>query len=334
MSLFGPRRHAGPAPLSAEGHLPGFDGATGWLNSAPLTTADLHGQLVLIDFWTFTCINWIRTAPYLRAWDERYREHGLTVIGVHTPEFRFETDVDSIMAAIEERRISYPVAVDSDYAIWTAFANRFWPALYIADTKGTIRFHQFGEGRYDESERVIQQLLDVPRSLEDDLVVVEANGVEAPADWAALESPETYLGYERAERFASPDGAAWQQSQTYSTPTRLRLNHWALSGDWTIGGKAARLNEAGGRLTYRFRARDVHLVMGPAERGEPVRFRVRIDGNPPGAARGIDLDDHGDGTAADRRLYQLVRQPGAVDEHTFEITFSEPGVEAYAFTFG
>ena len=334
MSLFGARRHAGPAPLSAEGHLPGFDGATAWLNSAALTPPDLRGQVVLIDFWTFTCINWIRTAPYLRAWNEKYREHGLTVIGVHTPEFPFETDIDSIRAAIKERLIAYTVAVDSDYAIWTAFANRYWPALYIADAQGTIRFHHFGEGRYEETERVIQQLLDVPRSLKDNLVVVEANGVEAPADWAALESPETYLGFERAERFASPGGASWQQNQTYSTPARLRLNQWALSGDWTIGGKAARLNEADGRLSYRFRARDVHLVMGPAERGEPFRFRVRIDGDPPSAARGVDLDDRGEGTAANRRLYQLVRQPGAVDEHTFEITFLEPGAEAYVFTFG
>ena len=321
-------------PLSAHGHLPGFDGATGWLNSAPLMVADLRGHVVLIDFWTFTCINWIRTAPYLRAWDEKYRDHGLTVIGVHTPEFPFETDIDSIRAAIEDRRIAYPVAVDSDYTIWSAFANRYWPALYIADAKGTIRFHHFGEGRYEESEQVIRQLLDVPRGLKDDPVEVEANGVEAQADWASLESPETYLGHERAERFASPGGAAWEQNQTYSSPARLRLNQWALSGDWTIGGKAARLNKADGRLAYRFRARDVHLVMGSAERGEPVRFRVRIDGSPPAAARGVDVDDHGEGTAAYRRLYQLVRQPGAVAERTFEITFFQPGVEAYVLTFG
>jgi len=334
MSLFGARRHAGPAPLSGEGHLPGFDGATSWLNAEPLTPADLRGQVVLVDFWTLTCINWIRTAPYLRAWDEKYREHGLTVIGVHTPEFPFETDVDSIRAAIEERRIVHPVAVDSDYAIWTVFANRYWPAVYVADASGTIRFHHFGEGRYDETERVIQQLLDLPRGLENDFVEVEAAGVEAPADWAALESPETYLGYERAERFASPGGATPRQNQSYSMPPRLRLNQWALSGDWTIDGKAARLNEAGGRLSYRFRARDVHLVMGPANRGKPVRFRVRIDGSSAAAARGVDVDDHGEGSAADRRLYQLVRQLGAVDERTFEITFLEQGVEAYVFTFG
>jgi thiol-disulfide isomerase/thioredoxin len=285
MNLFGARRRAGPAPLSFESHLPGFDGATNWLNMTPLTAADLRGHVVLVDFWTFTCINWIRTAPYLRAWDEKYRERGLTVIGAHTPEFPFETDLDSIRAAIRERRIAYPVAVDSDYAIWTAFANRYWPAVYLADASGAIRFHHFGEGRYEETERVIQQLLDVPPGLEDDLVVVEGDGVEAPPDWAALQSPETYLGYERAERFASPRGAAWQRqrNQTYSMPARLRLNQWALSGDWTIGGKAARLNQAPGSLAFRFRARDVHLVMGPANRVEPVRFRVRIDGKPSGS---------------------------------------------------
>jgi thiol-disulfide isomerase/thioredoxin len=320
--------------LSHEGRMPPLDGATAWLNSDPLTPADLEGRVVLFDFWTFTCINWIRTAPFRRAWDERYREHGLTIVGVHTPEFPFEKDVDSIRAAVEERRITYPVAVDSDYAIWNAFANRYWPALYVADAKGAIRFHHFGEGRYEESERVIQELLDLPSGLGNDLVVVETQGVEAQADWDALESPETYLGAERAERFASPGGGAWEEARSYTTPSSLRLNHWALAGDWTIGTKAARLNEAGGRLTFRFRARDVNLVMGPAEGAPPVRFHVRIDGDPPGAARGVDVDERGDGIAADRRFFQLVRQPERVDEHTFEITFLETGVEAYVFTFG
>ena len=332
--LFGAGRHAGRAPASAEGCLPGFDGATAWLNTIPLSPADLSGRVVLVDFWTFTCINWIRTAPYLRAWDAKYREHGLTVIGVHTPEFPFETDLDSIRAAIKERRIVYPVVVDSDYAIWTAFVNRYWPAVYVADAYGAIRFRHFGEGRYEETERVIQQLLDLPPGIEDDLVEVELDGVEAPADWAALQSPETYLGYERAERFASPRGAAWQGNQTYSMPARLRLNQWALSGVWTIGGKAARLNQALGSLTFRFRARDVHLVMGPGHRSEPVQFRVRLDRNPPGVAHGIDVDERGEGTTVDRRLYHLVRQPGAVEEHSLEITFLEHGIEAYVFTFG
>ena len=320
--------------LAYEGNMPSLVGATEWLNTEPLTAADLRGRVVLIDFWTLSCVNWVRTAPYRRAWDERYRDRGLVVVGVHTPEFPFERDVDSIRAAIDERRITYAVAVDSDYAIWHAYANRYWPALYVADAKGAVRFHHFGEGRYQRCERAIQELLDVPRGLEHSLVVVKADGVEAPADWDTLKSPETYLGWERAERFASPGGAAWDERRSYSTPRSLRLNTWALSGNWTVGGKAARLNEAGGHLAFRFRARDVNLVMGPAHRGLPVRFRVRIDGGPPRDAGGVDVDGRGEGTAVDRRLYQLVRQPGPVAEHTFEITFLEPGVEAYVFTFG
>jgi thiol-disulfide isomerase/thioredoxin len=319
VSLFSLRRHAGTASLPVESRLPRFDGATAWLNSAPLTAEDLRGHVVLIDFWTFTCINWIRTAPYLRAWDDRYRKHGLIMIGVHTPEFPFETDVDSISAAIEERRLAYPIAVDSDYAIWNGFGNRYWPALYVADGDGAIRFHHFGEGRYEESERVIQELLIVPRELRNDLVNVEADGVEAPADWGAMESPETYVGAERAEGCLAgrPTG---DRRRAYSPPPRLKLNTWALSGEWTIDAMSAQLNEAGGQLFYRFRARDLNLVMVPAERAEPVRFQVRLNGSPPGAARGVDVDDSGEGTAACRRLYQLVRQPGDVDEHTFEIT--------------
>jgi thiol-disulfide isomerase/thioredoxin len=317
--------------LADEGDLPSLAGATEWLNSAPLTAADLRGRVVLVDFWTFTCVNWIRTAPYRRAWDERYRARGLVVIGVHTPEFPFERDVDSIRAAIDERGIAYPVAVDSDYAVWDAYANRYWPALYVADAEGIIRFHHFGEGRYDESERVIQELLDVPRG---DLVAVEADGIEAPADWDTLRSPETYLGWERTERFASPGGAASDERRSYSTPRPLQLNAWALSGAWTIGRTAARLHEAGGHLAYRFRARDVNLVMGPAQGGQPVRFRVRIDGGPPGDARGVDVDERGEGIAADRDLHQVVRQRGVVREHTLEITFLDPGVEAYVLTFG
>jgi thiol-disulfide isomerase/thioredoxin len=317
--------------LSSEGNVPSLDGAIEWLNSEPLTAADLRGHVAAFDFWTFTCINWIRTAPYRRAWYEKYRDQGLIVIGVHTPEFPFERDVDSIRAHIEEMRIAYPVAVDSDYAIWTAFANNYWPALYVADTGGTIRFHRYGEEGYVESERAIQELLDVPRT---DPVSVATDGVEAPADWGTLQSPETYLGAERGERFASPGEAAWEEPRTYEQPSELTLNRWALAGEWTLGRKAVHLIEAGGSLAYRFRARDVNLVMGPAQGGEPIRFRVRIDGDEPGAARGVDIDEHGEGTAADRRLYQLVRQPGDVGEHTFEITFVEPGAEAYVFTFG
>ena len=316
----------------SEGHVPSLDGATEWLNSEPLTAEGLRGHVVAFDFWTFTCINWIRTAPYRRAWYEKYRDHGFILIGVHTPELPFEQDVDSIRTHIEERGIAYPVAVDSDYGIWRAFANNYWPALYVADAEGAIRFHRYGEEGYEESERVIQELLGVPK--ESGLVALEPKGAEAPADWSTLKSPETYLGAERGERFASPGGAAWDERRSYSTPDPLRLNAWALSGEWTIGGKAAQLNEAGGSLAYRFRARDVNLVMGPAERGQPVRFRVRIDGGEPGGAHGVDVDEHGEGTAHDRRMFQLVREPGDVDEHTFEITFLEPGVEVYIFTFG
>ena len=317
--------------LSSEGNVPSLDGATEWLNSEPLTAEDLRGHVVAFDFWTFTCINWIRTAPYRRAWYEKYRDQGFILIGVHTPEFPFEQDVDSIRTHIEEMRIAYPVAVDSEYGVWSAFANNYWPALYVADAEGAIRFHHYGEEGYEESERVIQELLDVPRT---DPVSVETVGVEAPADWGTLQSPETYLGAERGERFASPEGGAWEEPQTYSTPDPLRLNAWALSGEWTLGRKAAHLNEAGGSLAYRFRARDVNLVMGPAHPRQPVRFQVRIDGASPGAARGVDVDERGDGIATDRRLFQLVRQPERVDEHAFEITFLEPGVEVYVFTFG
>lgn len=316
--------------LSYEGNVPSFDGATEWLNSEPLTAADLRRHAVLVDFWTFTCINWIRTAPYRRAWDERYRDHGLIMIGVHTPEFPFERDVDSIRAAIEERRVTYPVAVDSEYTIWNAFANRYWPALYVADAEGAIRYHHFGEGSYAESERVLQELLGVPG----DVAAVEATGVEAAADWDTVQSPETYLGSDRAERFASPGGAAWEERRRYSAPYPLRLNQWALSGEWTIGRKAARLDEAGGQLSYCFHARDLNLVMGPAARGASVRYRVLIDGEAPGSAHGIDIDEDGNATLAEPRMYQLVRQQGRLADRTFEITFLDPGVEAYVFTFG
>ena len=296
-----------------------------------MSADDLRGHVVAFDFWTFTCINWMRTAPYRRAWYERYRDQGFILVGVHTPEFPFEQDVDSIRAHIEERGIEYPVAVDSDYGVWRAFDNNYWPALYVADADGAIRFHRFGEEGYEESERAIQELLGAPRT---DPVVVATEGDEAPADWRTLQSPETYLSGERGERFASPGGAAWEKPQSYETPSQLALNQWALSGQWTLGAKASRLDEAGGSLAYRFRARDVNLVMGPAQGGQPIRFRVRLDGNEPGAAGGADVDEHGEGVAHDRRMYQLVRQPGEIGERTFEITFLEPGVEAYVFTFG
>ena len=328
--------HTSPARLPVEGRLPSFEGATEWLNSPPLTTADLPGKIILVNFWTYTCINWLRQLPYLRAWAEKYADHSLAVIGVHTPEFGFEHDLANVRRAVRDLRIDYPVAVDNDYAVWSAFANHYWPALYVADTHGRIRHHHYGEGEYQRLEMVIQQLLVEGGTTDHDHepTPVDASGVEAPADWASLRSPENYTGYERTENFASPSGAVPGKRQLYEAPDMLGLNHWALSGDWTMEGQAVTLNEAGGQITYRFHARDLHLVMGPAALGTSVRFRVLIDGQPPGAARGTDVDDQGHGTVTDQRLHQLIRQPGPVTGRTFEITFLDPDVQAYAFTFG
>jgi thiol-disulfide isomerase/thioredoxin len=336
MSLFGVRRHAGPDPLSAEGRLPGFDGATGWLNSSPLTTADLRGKVVLVDFWTYTCINWLRTLGYVRAWAEKYEDQGLVVVGVHTPEFPFEQDEDNVRHAAKDMSVEYPIALDSNYAVWHAFANRYWPAVYIADAEGRIRHHHFGEGAYEECERAIQQLLrEAGRDdIGDDLVSVAPGGFEAQADWPHLESPETYLGYEQAQNFSSPAGAEFDEPRTYAAPESLRLNHWALSGDWTIESGAVVLDRADGRIAFRFHARDVHLVMGPRSRDELVPFHVLLDGEPPGAAHGLDVDEEGHGTLSQQRLHQLIRQPRSISDHTFEIAFLAPGAEAYAFTFG
>ena len=334
MSFFRNLRSAGSLPV--EGHLPGFDGATGWLNSPPFSTADLEGKVVLVDFWTYTCINWLRTLGYVRAWAERYADQGLVVVGVHTPEFPFERDIDNVRQAVKEMAVDYPVALDSDYAIWQAFANRFWPAVYIADAEGRIRHHQFGEGGYAECEMVIQRLLNesgrdnVPR----DLVSVAPTGLEAQADWASLRSPETYLGYEQARGFASPGAAVIDQTHAYVALDRLNLNHWALAGDWTIQRRASVLDRAGGRILFRFHARDVNLVMGPATSAASVPFQVLLDGEPPRNAHGLDVDGQGTGTAARQRLYQLIRQPEAITDRTFEITFLAPGIEAYVFTFG
>ena len=323
--------HLGPAARRGQAAL--FDGATGWLNSLPLTAADLRGKIVLVNFWTYTCINWLRQLPYVRAWAGKYADHRLVVIGVHTPEFAFEHDLDNVRRAVQDMRIDYPVAIDNDYAVWSAFDNHYWPALYFADAQGRIRHHHFGEGEYQQSEMVIQQLLaEAGPPTRHELVSVEARGVEAPADWASLRSPENYTGYERTENFASPGGAVPGKCHAYRPA--VRLNHWALSGDWTMEEQAATLNEAGGQIAYRFHARDLNLVMGPATPGTSVRFRVRIDGQPPGAAHGADVDDEGNGTVAEQRLYQLIRQPGPITDRTFEITFLDPGAQAYAFTFG
>jgi thiol-disulfide isomerase/thioredoxin len=334
VSLFGARRHPVIAPSSA-GNLPGFDGATGWLNSSPLGAADLRGKVVLVDFWTYTCINWLRTLSYVRAWSEKYEDRGLVVVGVHTPEFPFEHDVDNIREAAREMQVDYPIAVDSDYGVWRAFNNMYWPAVYIADADGRIRHHQFGEGMYDECEHAIQELLRRAghEDVDDELVSVDPEGLEVQADWANLNSPESYLGYEQGRSFASPGGAALDEPRTYEIPADLRLNAWALSGDWTIEGGASVLNNADGRIAFRFHARDVHLVLR-SRTGEPVPFRVLVDGDAPGDAHGLDVDEEGLGALVQPRLYQLIRQRGSIADRTFEIAFMGAGVEAYAFTFG
>jgi thiol-disulfide isomerase/thioredoxin len=336
MSLFGSRRHAAPGSLSDEGPLPDFDGANGWLNSPPLMAPDLLGKVVLVQFWTYTCINWLRTLAYVRAWAEKYADHGLVVVGVHTPEFPFERDIDNVRQAAQDLRVEYPIALDSDYRVWGAFSNHYWPAVYIADARGRIRHHQFGEGMYDECEQVVQHLLrdagrdDVP----DDLVSVVPDGFEAQADWTNLGSPETYLGYEQGQNLASPEGVGIDEPRSYVVPDTLHLNQWALAGDWTIRRGASVLDRAEGSIAFRFHARDVNLVLGPLERGASVSFRVLVDGTPPGGAHGVDVDEQGEGTVVRQRLYQLVREPGSIVDRTFEITFLAPGVEAYVFTFG
>ena len=327
---------AASARLPREGELPPLAGAIAWLNSEPLTTDALLGRVVLVQFWTYTCINWIRTLPYVRAWADKYRDDGLVVIGVHTPEFPFEHDVENVRRAATLMDVRYPIAIDSDYAVWRAFDNAYWPALYFADANGHLRHHHFGEGEYEESERVLQLLLaeagaaDVAR----DLVRVEPVGVEAPADWDSLRSPENYLGYGRTEGFVSPGGPVLDEPHVYSAPSSLGLTEWALSGEWRIGPTATLSNEPGGVISCRFHARDLHLVMGPAVPPGLMRFRVRLDGGPTGAAHGVDVDELGAGQVVDQRLYQLVRQPGPIVDRLCEIEFSDPGLEAYVFTFG
>ena len=311
-------------------HMPSLGEATEWLNSEPLGPAELRGRVVLVNFWTLTCINWLRQEPHIRAWSQAYRDDGLVVVGVHTPEFSFEHQIDGIRQAIKERGIDYPVAVDSDYAIWSAFANHYWPALYFIDREGIIRDQHFGEGRYEQSERVIQRLLGEER----ELISVEGVGVEAPADWDNLRTPETYLGSGRSERFSSAGGAAFDDRHAYELPERLRVNHWSLHGEWTIGLDNVVLEQPGGSVVYRFHARDAHLVLSPGGAREPIPFRVLLDGQAPGSAHGEDIDEDGNGLLRDGRLYQLARQHDAVREQTLQITFHESGAEAYAFTFG
>ncbi len=328
--------HAMTTRLPVEGKLPSLAGATAWLNSQALTPDGLRGKVVLVDFWTYTCINWQRTQPYVRAWAERYKDQGLVVIGVHTPEFQFEKNVDNIRPALKRFGVAYPVAVDSDYAIWDAFGNRYWPAVYLVDASGNIRYHQFGEGDYERTEAVIRQLLrDAGYSgMGDDGVQVDARGSEVAADWGNLRSPEAYLGRDKSQGFVSPGGILVGKSRTYASPQSLRLNQWALSGDWTVTTGAVALDKPNGRVVYRFHARDLHLVMGPSSRGSSVRFRVLLDGRPPGNAHGTEVDEQGYGTVTEQRLYQLIRQPQPIADRTFEIEFLDPGVEAYVFTFG
>jgi thiol-disulfide isomerase/thioredoxin len=320
----------------AGGGRPSLDGATTWLNSQPLDLAALRGKVVLVDFWTYTCINWLRSYPYVRAWAEKYRERGLVVVGIHAPEFSFEKDLDNVRRAVAERKLHYPVAVDNEQAIWRAFDNHYWPALYMIDAQGRIRHHQFGEGNYAQSERVLQQLLAEAGNtgIGPETVSVEGRGIEAAADWASLRSPENYLGHQRTEGFVSPGGAVPGRAHRYAAPAMLRLNQWALEGDWTVESEATRLNQEGGRIVARFQARDLHLVLTPPVPGQPVRFRVRLNGVAPGSDHGVDVDGEGWGTVDAPRLYQLVRQSGPVAARSFEIEFLTPGVRAYAFTFG
>src|SRR5947209_12743023 len=329
-------RHPAAVPLPIEGELPSLGGATAWLNSSPLSAADLRGKVLLIDFWTYTCINWLRTLPYIRAWAEKYKEHGVVVIGVHTPEFSFEHDLENVRRAVLDMRVGYPIAVDNDYAIWDAFDNHYWPALYLVDAQGRIRAHQFGEGAYEQSEMMIQHLLAEAgiSGIAPELVSVEAQGPEVAADWGDLRSPENYVGYERTENFASPGGAIMNKPRVYTPPARFSLNEWALAGEWTMEREATVLNKVNGRIAYRFHARDLNLVMGSAARGTSVRFRVFIDGQAPGEASGSDVDEQGNGTVTEQRLYQLIRQPKPIADRQFEIEFLDAGVEAFAFTFG
>jgi hypothetical protein len=316
--------------------LPSFDGATEWLNSGPLTPQALQGRVVLVSFGTYTCINWIRTLPYVRGWADKYSAHGLAVVGVQTPEFDFEGDLDNVRRAVEEMDVRYPLAVDNDYTIWRAFDNHYWPALYFADVEGQIRHHYFGEGEYEESERVIQELLAEAGGQGVDTASVrpQPRGVELGADWDELKSPENYVGYQRTEGFASPGGPVLDEPHAYEAPSTIRRNEWALSGVWLMSTASAALTEPGGAISCRFHARDLNLVMGPVTRQAPVRFRARIDGQPPGPLHGIDVDDDGNGTVKWQRLYQLVRQPGPIGDRNFDIEFLDAGAEAFVFTFG
>jgi thiol-disulfide isomerase/thioredoxin len=332
-----PFLHGFPTIASSSQHeLASLERADQWINSTSLSVEGLRGKVVLIDFWTYTCINWLRTLPYVRAWAEKYRDQGLVVIGVHAPEFTFEKNVSNVRWAVKDMRVEHPVAVDNEHVIWRAFRNQYWPALYFVDAQGRVRHHHFGEGAYDRSEMIIQSLLmeNGANIIDRNPVSPKAKGLEVAADWHNLRSAENYVGYGRTQNFASPSGALRDKPRVYALPARFRLNDWALSGEWTLTKEFAALNKPNGRIAYRFHARDLHLVMGPSAPGTPVRFRVLIDGQPPGAAHGGDVDEQGYGTVTEQRLYQLIRQPHSIADRLFEIEFIGSGVEAYAFTFG
>jgi thiol-disulfide isomerase/thioredoxin len=322
--------------LPVSWRLPRFTGATAWLNSEPVEPEDLRGHVVAVDFWTFTCINWIRTLPYLRAWAETYRSHGLVVVGVHTPEFSIEHDIVNVRRAANALHVEYPIAIDNRYAVWDAFANQYWPALYLADAEGRIRYEHFGEVDYERSERVLRHLLidagavDLPERP----VAVDARGIDAPADWPNLRSPETYVGLARAYGFASPGGGKLDQASVYTAPACLRINEWALQGNWTIGREAAVANEPSDLITHRFHARDLNLILAPPAEDSPVRFRARLDGEPPGDAHGLDVDPDGIGIVREPRLYQLIRQRAPIEDRVFALELLDAGAAAYCFTFG
>lgn len=316
--------------------LPGLSGATGWINSKPLTAKELKGKVVLIDFWDYSCINCIRAAPYIRAWAEKYQSNGLVVIGVHTPEFDFEKLMPNVQKAVQKFNITYPVALDSNYKIWNAFHNQYWPAEYYIDAKGKVRYEHFGEGDYDQSEKWIQKLLKEASGTQmpGGAANVQGEGVEAAADTRDIRSPETYAGYERAQSFSSPGGFKRDAAKTYIDPKHPSLNDWGFAGDWIVHPQVAILDSAGGKIIFRFHARDLHMVLGPSDDGKPARFRVTVDGQAPGENHGVDTDAQGNGVVTAHRLYQLVRQKGAIKDHTFTIEFEAPGVQVYSFTFG
>jgi thiol-disulfide isomerase/thioredoxin len=325
-----------PPSIVGTSPLYGLSGATGWLNTKPLTAKDLKGKVVLVDFWAYSCINCLRSLPYIEAWAQKYKDDGLVVIGVHTPEFDFEKQLPNVQRAVQKFGVTYPIALDSDRKIWDAFHNEYWPAHYFIDAKGKVRFEHFGEGNYDQSERWIQQLLKerAAKPMPETMVSVRGEGIEAAADMNEVRSPETYIGYARAEHFASPGGLKEDREKLYAAPAQPRLNQWGLDGKWVDHQQVAILKSPNGKIVFHFHARDLHLVLGPTADGKQVHFRVTIDGQAPGENHGVDTDAEGNGVVTAYRLYQLIRQHDAVTDHIFTIEFLDPGVQAFSFTFG